>query len=285
MTVKRYEEVLADYIRERSMPSWEPIRLGFGSIDADLRGISSGQVCGIAARTAVGKTWVLGSVQQNFTARRDAGCLVLSLEQPGVEWIERQLAIHLDVAPEQIEEWAASKQLETHVGDFLDTMKNIRLEDAPVFLTELRGVCERARAQLEVPLRLVLIDYLGLLGDKGRDAYERASSLGRGLKLFAKEQQVAVVVAMQLSRAGGDGSEPVTLDMLRDSGVIEESVDFLLGCWRPGRSKTISSEERHELRDVMRVAVLKNRKGHDGLIVDLRFRPDSRRVVEPAEVE
>jgi replicative DNA helicase len=130
---------------------------------------------------------------------------------------------------------------------------------------------------------LLLIDYLGLLDAPDRTAYERASRIGKALKNVAKREAVAIVVAMQVSRAGGSGAEPVTLDMLRDSGVIEESCDFVLGAWQPGGAPDLKPPEKMELRDLMRVAILKNRKGRSGQIVDLRFRPDSRRLYEPAD--
>jgi replicative DNA helicase len=116
-----------------------------------------------------------------------------------------------------------------------------------------------------------------------RDAYERASMIGKELKAIAKSERVATIVAVQVNRAGGDGSEPVTLAMLRDSGVIEESLDFLLGAWRPGKAPDLSPPEALNLRDVLRVAILKNRKGLDGEVVDLRFDPDSRRLYEEAD--
>jgi DnaB-like helicase C terminal domain len=281
--VRSYDELLAVYLEERSGPQLEPVRLGFGTIDAELRGVSAGQVLGIAARTAVGKTFALGSVAHAFAARRDAGSLVLSLEMPATEWAERQLAIHADVAPEVVEARARQGTLGALAEPFLAQMRNALVIDEALALADLSGAIIDARERLDVPLRLVLIDYLGLLGAEGKDAYERASALGRGLKQFAKAEQVAVVVAMQVSRAAGDGADPVTLAMLRDSGVLEESLDFLLGCWRPGKSRTLEPAEARDLRDVMRVAILKNRKGPDGRTVDLRFHPESRRLYEPAE--
>src|SRR5438128_1576391 len=97
--VRTYDELLGEYAKERGQAGYEPVHLGFGSLDAELRGISAGQVCGIAGRTATGKTWLLESVAHNFSARTDAGCLALSLEMPGLEWAERALAIYADVAP------------------------------------------------------------------------------------------------------------------------------------------------------------------------------------------
>src|SRR5207249_696350 len=93
-------------------------------------------------------------------------------------------------------------------SDFLDRHRDAVVADDPLRFADLPEVLADARDRLGLPVRLVLIDYLGLIGISGRDAYDRASSLGKGLKEFAKAEHVSVVVAMQLSRAGGDGSEP-----------------------------------------------------------------------------
>lgn len=274
--LRTYGELIDQYARERGPGQPPPVRLGFGSLDADMRGISPGQVCGFAARTAVGKTWALASVERNCMS--SYGVLSLSLEMPGLEWAERALAIYADVAPEQVEIWAKQKELKQRAASFVAESRNVLLCELPVKVDQLAPMV--ALAKTKVPVRLVLIDYLGLLGAPGRDAYERASTIGKALKNVAKLTQVSMVVAMQLSRAGGDGSTPVTLDMLRDSGVIEESMDFVVGCWRPGRSANLGAEEQIALQDVMRCRLLKNRKGPDGREVDLVFRERSRRLVE-----
>lgn len=276
-----HQDLLLRYAKERSSNAPPPVRLGFGTLDAVMRGISPGQVCGIAARTAVGKTWALNTIEHNLTARDDLGVLSLSLEMPGLEWSERALAIHADVAPEQVEQWAREGVLGEvggRVSAFLHRMRNVLVVDERVSLSALPDLILRARER--VPVRVVTIDYLGLLGVPGRDAYERASALGKGLKDVAKQTQVAMIVAMQLSRAAGDGSQPVTLDMLRDSGALEEALDFCIGCWRPGRDTRQPEEVQLSLADVMRCRLLKNRKGPDGREIDLTFREQSRRLVE-----
>lgn len=282
--VQSFDELLDAYGRERSKPEWAPVHLGFGSLDADMRGISPGQVAGFAARTAVGKSWALATIAENVSARRDAGVLILSLEMPGPEWVERQVAIYADVAPEQVEKWAKEGELGAHVRDFLERFEHVLVCEEAVRLRDLASIIEEARERLTVPLRLVVIDYLGMIATDGRDAYERASALGKGLKDLAKAERLAVVVAMQLSRAAGDGSQPVSLEMLRDSGVLEEALDFLIGAWRPGRVRDLGPVDAMDLNDVMRVCLLKNRKGADGRVVDLRFRGESRRLYEPAAV-
>lgn len=275
--LRTYGDLITAYARERAASS-PVVRLGFGSLDADMRGISPGQVCGFAARTAVGKTWALATVEHNCMAHH--GVLSLSLEMPGLEWAERALAIFADVAPEQVEIWARQKELEHRAASFVAAARNVILCEEPVHIANLGTLIEQARKR--VPVRVVMVDYLGLIGANGRDSYERASTIGKTLKDVAKRTRVAVVVAMQLSRAGGDGSTPVTLDMLRDSGVIEEAMDFVIGCWRPGRNADADPQAQLALQDVMRCQLLKNRKGHDGRVVDLVFRPQSRKLFEQA---
>jgi replicative DNA helicase len=288
MTSKRlpaihsYDDLFERYVKERSNPDHRPIQLGFGTIDAELRGISPGQVLGFCARTAVGKTWWLETVEHNLAAA-GIGTLSLSLEMPGVEWAERALSIYADVAPEQIETWAKEGELGHHAGDFLERMQHARVVEQAVDLKDLLGIIEETRKRLTVPLRAVLVDYMGLLRTADRDAYERMSRVAVALKDAAKETNVSLLVAMQLSRAGGNGSEPVTIDMIRDSGAIEESADFLLGGWRPEKKLNIEFEERIQTQDMLRVSMLKNRKGAEGRIVDLRFSAEGRRVVEEAD--
>lgn len=281
--IRSYQDLIEEYGRERGTNAPDPIRLGFGSLDADMRGISPGQVCGIAARTAVGKTWLLGTVEHNIAAANDRGTLTCSLEMPGLEWAERALAIHADVAPEQVERWAKHEELTEQAASFFQRMRHALLVEQHVQIGQLQPLIRQARSRLPVPLRVVFIDYMGLIGSPGRDTYEKISTIARGLKQIAKAEKVAVIMALQISRAGGDGSVPVSLDMLRDSGAIEESCDFIVGAWRPGRAANLGAEEAVLLEDVMRVKLLKNRKGHDGREIDLHFLKQSRKLVEMAD--
>lgn len=162
--IRTYSQLLADYELERGRPEYEPVRLGFGTIDAELHGISAGQLALIAARAGVGKTWTLGTVEQNFAECHDAGSLALSLEMPALEWAERALAIHTGESPERVEEWAKQGELARNSAEFVERMRNALVVEQAVRIDELPVVFAHARQRLTVPLRLVLVDYLGLLG-------------------------------------------------------------------------------------------------------------------------
>ena len=274
------EEARAEYIASLSDPA-ERVRLGLGSIDADTRGISPGQVFLIAARSTVGKTWMLVSLTHNLMAVPEAGVLVLTLEQPVTEWYERQAGVALRLPTLEVEKLGRQGDLPERTRDLDERGRNVLLCGRPTTIERLSGRVSEARDRLEVPLRAVLIDYQGLLGASGRDPYERASKVALGLKAFAKEEHVAAVVASQLSRAGGEGTQPVTMDMLRDSGAIEESADFILGAWRPKNAPRLPGEEE-ETAETITTRLLKNRRGPSGREVSLTVDPQSHRIYEAA---
>jgi replicative DNA helicase len=82
------------------------------------------------------------------------------------------------------------------------------------------------------------------------------------MKDIAKEFGVLIVALVQLSRQAGSGRKAVALDMARDSGVIEEAADLIIGVHRP-----LELAEEETLQDVPMIAdVLKNRHGRTGRV-------------------
>lgn len=146
-------------------------------------------------------------------------------------------------------------------------LDNIRIFDQPLTLTQIPQIVKQAQANDFDP-DLVIIDYLGLLaweGNKGAMQYERASENARKLKGIAKQIMKPILALSQLNRDAGDGYDEPRLDMLRDSGAIEEAADRVILLWKRGGSV------------MMKVA--KNRHGREGDIVMLNY-TDGMRLVE-----
>ena len=94
----------------------------------------------------------------------------------------------------------------------------------------------------------------------GASLTERVSVLAREVKQ-AEELKTVVLLIAQTSRSAGDGSGEVTVLDARDSGAIEDSADFLLGCWRPELKKHIKTDEYAQCRGDLCFSILKNRRG------------------------
>jgi replicative DNA helicase len=50
----------------------------------------------------------------------------------------------------------------------------------------------------------------------------------------------------------------------RDSGVIEEALDYLVTMWRPDRAQGLNSTQYEKVRNDVMVKLLKNRHGETG---------------------
>ena len=133
-----------------------------------------------------------------------------------------------------------------------------------------------ARRQLD----LVLIDYLQLMHGGGRSRDNRVqevSEISRGLKMLARELDVPVIAAAQLSRAPEQRQPHIPmLSDLRESGSIEQDADVVMFIYREDIYVT---REDWEMRNfdqpypegITKLIVAKHRNGPTG-VVHLRFR-------------
>ena len=103
---------------------------------------------------------------------------------------------------------------------------------------------------------------------------------------LAKRLDVSVVLAVQVNReSGGDGSKELTLGSARDSGVVEEAMDYLVAMRRPERSQTLSPFERERYRDTLFLKVVKNRHGAPDAEIGVRLDGMTLRLSEDGELK
>ena len=258
---REYQEH-ADHIDERR------IRLGLKPFDELTGGVAFGEVVTVIARTGVGKS----ALAQNFIdhvlrSYADIGVVFFSLEMPRLQAFERQLQIYAGVHRDMpLYAYRNADKGKVRADEFVNGYGDqfLIVDDARIDLAGLRRFIRGAvAAKIVRPVRFLVIDYLGLLDRGGRHANltERVSVLAREIKLVAKERESVVLLIAQTSRSAGDGSEEVTILDARDSGAIEDSADFLLGCWRPELKKGITPEEYARHRGELYFSILKNRRG------------------------
>ncbi|MGH9468630.1 MAG: DnaB-like helicase C-terminal domain-containing protein, partial [Terriglobales bacterium] len=128
----------------------------------------------------------------------------------------------------------------------------------------VRAKCRSLASELNAQkpprkLDLVAVDYLQLMGTKGRSENRNleVSALSRGFKLLAKELNCPVMVLSQLSRAPEQrtGSHEPILSDLRESGAIEQDADLVMFIYRDevyhrdsedqGKAKIIIAKQRN----------------------------------------
>lgn len=281
------EEAMADLIADAIadhppaiLQPWRMLEMG--------RPITAGELVVICARPGVGKTWVLLELlESTLKGSPQAAAAFLEMEMLPRHLAERLAGHALRITPREINSRAKSGDLT--VEQIMTSAQYLagRAAILPKQLAvgQLPEAIDAVTERLGRRPTILVVDYMGLLGWTGHPSartYERASENARNLKEVALEEGVVILAAAQLSRAAGDGSTRPTLDALRDSGVIEEAADRILGLWR---DTPIEDEQTTSKRpQALRLAVLKNRHGRGDGETELEF-DDSLRLIEPGQAE
>lgn len=254
-------------------------RFGWPTLDAALTTpIRRSEVIAIAARSGVGKTFALLDIAAHMIETGPGIAIFNSLEMPRTDIFERVAGQALDQRTPELREAALTDDaIWPLVEASREALDRFRVYDRPSSVADLAKLCASARRDGHDPA-IVCIDYLGLLrweGAKGAPLYERVSETARSIKDFAREENVVVLMAVQLNRTAGSGDRP-TMEMLRDSGAIEEASDRIVALWAPDRDPKLNDLERHDLKNLVRAAFLKNRKGLLGEMAELVYSPGRR---------
>jgi replicative DNA helicase len=243
---------------------------GFIDLDKMLTGLQPSDLLIIAGRPGQGKTGFLLSVAKNAALTHKKHVAIFSLEMSNEQVVQRLIAQETGIDSQRLRtgkigehEWP----LFTHsIEVFGDT--HIYLDDTPAITPlQLRTKCRRLH--MEFGLDLVIVDYLQLMGGDTRNdnRVQEVSYISRNLKVLARELNVPVLAAAQLSRAVEQRSDkrPVLSD-LRESGSLEQDADIVMFIYRPDQY-----EKETDKQNVAEIIISKHRNGPVGS-VELIFR-------------
>ncbi len=243
---------------------------GFLDLDKMLTGLQPSDLLIIAGRPGQGKTGFLLSIAKNAGLTHKKHVAIFSLEMSNEQVVQRLIAQETGIDSQRLRtgklqdnEWP----LFTHsIEVFGDT--HIYLDDTPAITPlQLRTKCRRLH--MEYNLDLIIIDYLQLMGGDTRtdNRVQEVSYISRNLKVLARELNVPVLAAAQLSRAVEQRSDkrPVLSD-LRESGSLEQDADIVMFIYRPDQYEKDTVKQ-----NVAEIIVAKHRNGPVGS-VELVFR-------------
>ena len=125
------------------------------------------------------------------------------------------------------------------------------LDDTPS-ITPLQMRTKCRRLHLEYKLDLILVDYLQLMASDNRteNRVQEVSYISRNMKALAKELNIPVLAAAQLSRAAEKRDDKeFKLSDLRESGSLEQDADVVMFIQRetekPNIAKIIVAKHRN----------------------------------------
>lgn len=219
------------------------VTTGFRDLDKQLGGLHPSDLLIVAGRPSMGKTGLITNIAFNSakafltTKGKEGGKVAFfSLEMSAEQIATRLLSQESAIPSDKIRRGAITQ------NDFPKFIEASRtLGDLPFFIDDTPALTMASlrtrvrRLARKESVGLVVIDYLQLLAGEGRteNRVQELSTITRGLKALAKELNVPVVAASQLSRLveQREDKRPMLSD-LRESGSIEQDADVVMFIYR-----------------------------------------------------
>lgn len=239
---------------------------GFTDLDKLLGGLNKSDLLIVAARPGMGKTAFQLAIALHAGLRHAKRVAIFNLEMSGEQLVQRLIAAETRIDSQRLRrgklhenEWPLFYEA---IGRLSET--RIFIDDTPsITPLQLRTKCRRLYA--EHGLDLIMIDYLQLMQAEHttNNRVQEISEISRGLKTLARELDVPVVAASQLSRAveSRQDKRPQLSD-LRDSGSIEQDSDIVMFIYRDEYYNPDSTERPN----IAEISVAKHRNGPTGVI-------------------
>ncbi len=247
---------------------------GLPDLDSRILGLNRSDLILVAARPGMGKTSIALNLALHVAMAQKKTVAIFSLEMSREQLVTRLLSRASLVPLQNLLTGQLSEQQWQSVTEAAQALSatDIRIDDNPTLtVSDMNAQCRR------VPeLGLVVIDYLQLLQSAGsghswsnESRTQAVSDISRMMKIMAKELNVPVLCASQLSRANESRQDkrPMLSD-LRESGAIEQDADVVIGLYRDGYYN-----KECENPNLAEAIVLKNRKGSTGT-VELTWLPE-----------
>lgn len=237
----------------------------FRDLDNLLGGLQPSDLLIIAGRPGQGKTSFMLSIAKNAARVSKKHIAIFSMEMSNEQLVQRLISQETGIDAQRLrlgklkgDEWNLFAEAVESLG-----RTHIFLDDTPgISPTQMRAKCRRLH--LEHRLDLIIVDYLQLMqGDTRSDnRVQEVSYISRNLKILARELNVPVLAAAQLSRAVEQRSDkrPVLSD-LRESGSLEQDSDIVMFIYREDKDN-----EDSIMKNVAEIIVSKHRNGPTGSV-------------------
>jgi replicative DNA helicase len=248
------------------------VETGFEDLDRLTTGFHKSDLIILAARPAMGKTAMALNAIWHASGEKKMPVAIFSLEMSKEQLVQRLISQTTRIPAQALrsgnvkaEDWP---KLVRGVAEV--SRAPIWIDDtAGVTLMEIRAKVRRLASQLnvasELPLSLVVVDYLQLMvgqGNRAENRQQEIAEISRGLKVLARDLNVPVLAIAQLSRAveARHDKRPLLSD-LRDSGAIEQDADMVMFLYRDEYYNPESDD-----KGIAEVIVGKHRNGPTGKV-------------------
>lgn len=240
------------------------VTTGFDELDNYLSGLQKSDLIILGARPSLGKTALCLDIARNAALKTGIPVGIFSLEMSRDQIIDRLIASEAQVALWKLRTGRLTDEIEFEmIQEALDRLSKtqIFIDDTPsANIIQIRSMARRLQA--EHGLGLLIVDYLQLIQPRNYHNDNMVSAMtevSRGLKGLARELEVPILAAAQLSRAVEQRDIKIPrLSDLRESGSLEQDSDVVLFIYRKDKDRLDPSAEEQNTAEII---IAKHRNG------------------------
>lgn len=249
------DEILqGDRLRKAVLDAWSSfstITHRFTRLNNRMPSFEPSEVLLLAGRSGTGKTALGMQLADAIAEGMDEDWMFFSLEMSKKLVLKRAAMIEYwrqnGNSIEESNQWFEANMKK---GKFIDRIMPQRMTLCDNSSLTIDSMKSRLKLAIKnnPKIKTILIDYVQLIKGSGNNRREEASKIARELRPIAKEFDVRLIGLCQTSRDGEDGTVPVKMNHLKESGDWEEVSDIIIGIWR-----------NENLDDCVQAKILKDR--------------------------
>jgi replicative DNA helicase len=237
----------------------------FSDLDRYIFGLNPSDLVLIAGRPGMGKTsFALNMAVGAAKLNPEKEIVVFSLEMSREQLVSRIISSEARITTDQMRNGQIDNDGWSSIKESVGTLSRLKIfidEGSGLSIGEMKAKLRRLKN-----LGLVVIDYLQLMsiGRSDVNRTQEVSEITRNLKLMAKDLNVPVIVASQLSRgpeSRSKGEKRPMLADLRESGSIEQDADIVMFLYRE-----FYYNPEFEKPYLCECIIAKNRQGETGTV-------------------
>lgn len=264
LTVPELHRELISYMQSKELY----IETGLKKLDKNLL-ISRGDYIIVGGRPSSGKTALTSQFALNIS--KNYKVVYFSLETSPLKLWMRMLANGSGVELRDLKTKAIMSSCYPKTAEAWKSINEFTIETAEnnsLTIVSAAGytVNQIKSKALQLNADVIFIDYLTLVKDSGKNAYERATKISTDLHTLAQSEDMTVFALAQLNRQAADNEKKPSMSDLRESGQIEQDADAIM--LLSGKRDTDTGIYADRI-----LFLAKNKEGETGEI-DLIFRGD-----------
>lgn len=209
----------------------------------------------IGATTGVGKSGLLLNIMNSLMDEYQ--CIYFNMEMSISTIYKRILAIRSNVPLSYLDRPSSYQRGLIDKASIEIEQNNVYVEHKATDIISIKSVIQK----LKNPSKhtIVFLDHLGLIRTDKKSLYEQATEVSKSLRQICLDYDCTIIGASQLNRSAY-GSEEVTLNMLKDSGELENSASKVILMYKD------ANENKDNMQVTMNLEIAKNRDGQLGVI-------------------